>query len=90
MRVMDINRRIPTEDSSLRRLVDRSYAQTISQTRNYGEEWCIMISYEDLLSTVEKGKLKWHGHTTNSNGFSKTRYCAWEKEERTAERNILS
>ena len=47
--------------------------------------------YEDLLTTVKKRKLRWHGHITRSTGLAKmipTGHCTRREKERQTEKEL--
>ena len=58
--------------SQIRRLLNISYTEHITnvEVRNRIER--AIGPYEDLLTTVKRRKLKWYGHVSRSSGLSKT------------------
>ena len=69
----DIERRIQAlEMRCFRKLPGISYRDNIANEEEKVRIVNVIEPYEDLLTSVERRKLKWYGHVTRSFGLAKT------------------
>ena len=69
----EIERKIQTvEMRRFRRLLGISHKDHITNEDVRSRIWKAIGSYEELLSTVKRRKMKWYGHVTRASGLAKT------------------